>query len=187
MAFSTCNFLLNFRFQIFGKFSLNFSIILISSMYYYRMNITKRSEAHMKRRAFLQNKLWRDKAVEKMHEMQSIIHWKYLDDAEYDYQLRQKLLEEAREVCFASSHKELMQELADVLEIIEAISVANEISFEKLRSIQLKKREDRGGFEGRKFVTIAEHLEGSFGEKYCLADPEKYPEITEAITPSSSN
>ena len=48
----------------------------------------------MKRRAFLQNKLWRDKAVELMKAMKSIIHWQRLTDAEYDYQLKQKLLEE---------------------------------------------------------------------------------------------
>ncbi len=134
----------------------------------------------MKRRAFLQNKLWRDKAVDLMKELKSIIHWQRLTDMEYDYQLRQKLLEESREVCAATSKQELIQELADVLEVIEAISNANEISIEEVRSIQLKKRDEKGGFEGRKFVTIAEHLEGSFGEKYCLADPVKYPEITEA-------
>ena len=134
----------------------------------------------MKRRAFLQNKLWRDKAVDLMKELKSIIHWQRLTDTEYDYQLREKLLEESREVCAATSKQELIQELADVLEIIEAISNANEVSLEEVRAIQLEKKAERGGFEGRKFVTIAEHLEGSFGEKYCLADPVKYPEITEA-------
>ena len=39
-----------------------------------------------------------------------------------------------------------------------------------------KKQQDKGGFQGRKYVTIAEHLPGSPGEKYCLADPDKYPE-----------
>lgn len=46
----------------------------------------------MKRRAFLQNKLWRDKAVEIMEAMGSIIHVRRLSDAEYDDQLKQKLL-----------------------------------------------------------------------------------------------
>lgn len=131
----------------------------------------------MKRRAFLQNKLWRDKAVDLMQQMQSIIHWQRLNDAEYNDQLRQKLLEEAKEVVMATSKQQLIQELADVLEIITAISDVNEIPFEEVQAMQLKKRQERGGFEGRKFVTIAEHLEGSFGEKYCLADPQKYPEI----------
>ena len=133
----------------------------------------------MKRRAFLQNKLWRDKAVDLMEAQHSIIHQQCLTNAEYDYQLRQKLLEEAKEVCTSKSKQEMMQELADLLEVIEAISVINEICPEEIKAFQVKKKAEKGGFEGRKFVTIAEHLEGSFGEKYCLADPEKYPEILE--------
>lgn len=38
----------------------------------------------MKRRAFRQNKLWRDQAVQMMEETGSIVHWTRLDDAEYD-------------------------------------------------------------------------------------------------------
>ena len=128
-------------------------------------------------RAFLQNKLWRDKAVDLMTEMKSIIHWHRLEDAEYDEQLRLKLLEEAEEVGRANSQQELMEELADVFEIIDAICEVNGIVTEKIQEIQGKKRAERGGFKERKFVTVAEHLEGSFGEKYCLADPGKYPEV----------
>jgi hypothetical protein len=43
--------------------------------------------------------------------------------------------------------------------------------------MQQKKFLKRGGFAERKYVTTAEHPEGSFGEKYCRANPEKYPEI----------
>jgi hypothetical protein len=44
---------------------------------------------------------------------------------------------------------------------------------------QNKKASRERGIQGRKFVTVAEHPSGSFGEKYCLNDPEKYPEIIE--------
>lgn len=128
-------------------------------------------------RAFSQNKLWRDKAVDLMKEMKSIIHWHRLEDAEYDEQLRLKLLEEAEEVARASSKQELMEELADVFEIIDSICEVNGVDPEEIRGIQCKKRLERGGFKERKFVTVAEHLKGSFGEKYCLADLDKYPEI----------
>ena len=52
-----------------------------------------------------------------------------------------------------------------------------QIKKEEIIAAQTKKRQDRGGFSGRKFVDIAEHPVGSFGETYCLNDPEKYPEI----------
>lgn len=132
----------------------------------------------MKRRSFLQNKLWRDKAVDLLEEMGSIIHWRSLDDADYDEQLRVKLVEEALEVQKATSLHELKQELADVLEVLDAICEIHGISWEEAREVQSQKRRSRGGFKDRKFVTVASHLADSFGERYCLADPGKYPEIT---------
>ncbi len=131
----------------------------------------------MKMRTFLQNKMWRDLAVEQLEAQGSVVHWKRLDDAKYDEQLRLKLVEEAKEVIAAKSRQELSVELADLLEMIEAVCAAHGISMEEIENLRVKKRAERGGFEGRKYVTIAEHPEGSFGERYCLNDPDKYPEI----------
>lgn len=83
----------------------------------------------------------------------SVSHWRRLDDAEYDKQLRIKLLEEADEVRVAKNREELMSEIGK------------------------KKRNERGGFVERKFVDKIEHPEGSFLANYCLAEPNKYPEI----------
>ncbi len=130
-------------------------------------------------RVFLQNKLWRDKAVELIEKTGSKIYWQRLNDAEYDKQLRLKLLEESQEAASATSSKDLISELADVLEVIQALCRANNLSWDDVVAAQNKKHVERGGFEGRKFVTTAAHLAGSFGENYCLNDPEKYPEVTE--------
>lgn len=131
-------------------------------------------------RIFKQNKLWRDKAVDMMEQNHgSKIHWRCLDDVEFNQQLRVKLLEESHEVAVAMDRKELVGELADIYEVIDSLAQLNHISHDEIRAMQIKKREERGGFLGRRFVDIAEHPVGSFGEKYCLADPEKYPEITE--------
>jgi hypothetical protein len=51
------------------------------------------------------------------------------------------------------------------------------ISLEDVRMAQQEKRSKRGGFYERSFVTIAEHSAGGFGERYCRAQPDKYPEI----------
>lgn len=77
----------------------------------------------------------------------------------------------------STSKDELIAELADVFEVIDSLCKLNKISKEEIVAIQKAKSEKRGGFEGRKYVTVAEHPEGSFGEKYCLAAPLKYPEI----------
>ncbi len=131
----------------------------------------------MKMRKFLQNKLWRDKAPQMMEARGSIMHIKKLTDAEFDQELRAKLLEEAAEVQAAHSKEELIGELADVHEVIDTLCAFHGISTEEIQTIQTKKRDDRGGFIERKYVTIAEHPEGSSGVEYCLAQPDKYPEI----------
>jgi predicted house-cleaning noncanonical NTP pyrophosphatase (MazG superfamily) len=131
----------------------------------------------MKLRKFKQDKLWRDKAVDRMEQMGSKIHWARLDAEQFAEQLKIKLLEEAEEVCKAKTKESLLEELADVLEVIASFCELNEITVQDISHLQNKKRQERGGFQGRKFVRVAEHPPGSFGEKYCLNDPEKYPEI----------
>ena len=126
---------------------------------------------------FLQNKLWRDKAPELMRKRGSIIHDKTLNDVECDQQLRIKLTEETTEVVAAQSSQELIEELADVLEVIDALCALHTISLEDIRAMQMQKQTERGGFYERAFVTIAEHPVGSYGEQYCRAQPNKYPEV----------
>lgn len=126
---------------------------------------------------FLQNKLWRDKAPDLMRAQGSIIHVESLDDEEYEEQLKIKLAEEMQEVIVASTTKELIEELADVYEVIDALCALHNISIDEIHAVQAKKRDARGGFYERQFVTIAEHCAGSYGEQYCRAQPDKYPEI----------
>ena len=115
--------------------------------------------------------------IAKAESLGSILHCRELSDHEYDFQLRSKLLEEASEVRTAASKSELVAEIADVLEVIESLCLLHDIDKDSVFSMQSQKRNERGGFCDRKFVETAEHPVGSFLEKYCLDDPEKYPEI----------
>lgn len=128
-------------------------------------------------RKFNNNKLWRDKLPEMMQSQGSIIHLKELNDEEFDKELRLKLLEEADEVKLAKTKEDLIAEIADVQEVIDTLCLHHKINPETIKEVQKKKNEERGGFIGRKYVTIAEFPENSYGEKYCLANPAKYPEI----------
>ncbi len=92
-------------------------------------------------------------------------------------QTYKRFMEEAQEVHAAQTKEALLEELADVLEVISSFCDVHDFTLQDIIAIQEKKRQDRGGFKKRKFVTIAEHQADSFGEKYCLADPKKYPEI----------
>lgn len=128
-------------------------------------------------RKFIQNKLWRDKAPELMENMGSKIHVKELSDDEYCKCLQDKLLEEITEVKEALDKGALLEEMADVLEVLDALCKLHGIDKDELGQVKQKKFLDRGGFYDRKFVTVAEHKPDSFGERYCLKQPEKYPEI----------
>jgi predicted house-cleaning noncanonical NTP pyrophosphatase (MazG superfamily) len=133
----------------------------------------------MKLRKFKQNKLWRDKAVDRLEQTGSKIHWGRLDADKFEKQLKIKLMEEAEEVCRAKTKESVLEELADILEVVTSFCELHEVTLQDITDLQQKKHQERGGFQGRKFVTVAEHPIGSFGEKYCLNDPEKYPEIIE--------
>lgn len=90
------------------------------------------------------NKLVRDKIPDIIRNCGHQCEIFVLNDNEYIEALRQKLVEEAGEV--AISHKdELAEELADVMEVIDALMTAAGIEPEKVREIQRKKRSARGG------------------------------------------
>src|SRR5947208_2378436 len=123
---------------------------------YYFMSITSLSIAQATvMRKFQNNKLWRDKAVSFMESTGCKIHWRTLDDTEYEREIRHKLLEEAYEVVEAKNRDELINELADLQETICALSELYNISAEDITAAQTKKRDDRGGFQQRQFVEIA--------------------------------
>lgn len=61
--------------------------------------------------------------------------------------LKTKLIEEAFEVNDATSTTEIMEELADVLEVIEALKTNLEISDAEIKEIQDIKRQEKGGFD----------------------------------------
>ena len=128
-------------------------------------------------RTFRYNKLCRDKVIEIMEKRGSKVHWKQLNHDEYVEQLKIKLLEETQEVISAQTRESVMVELADVLEVISSFCDLHSCTLQDIVAIQNKKRQEFGGFKDGKFITTVEHEIDSFGEKYCLADSNKYPEI----------
>lgn len=128
-------------------------------------------------RSFLQNKLWRNKAIMLLEENNSKIDIKHLTNQEFDEQLRIKLKEECEEVVAAYLQEHLIEEIADVYEVIDTLCSLHTINKDLILKKQLEKRQARGTFMPTSFVTVSHHLTGSYGEQYCLKDPLKYPEI----------
>lgn len=98
------------------------------------------------------NKLVRDNIpnIIKNNGEESII--RILDDAEYRKELYKKLLEECNEVINSKNKEELLEELADVLEVIRSIAKLENNELDDVIEISDQKKLKRGGFEKRIFL-----------------------------------
>lgn len=102
------------------------------------------------------NKLVRDKMVEIYeHDIQNKISAssysvRYMEREETLERLKDKLLEESQEVFDAYGKEDkthLKEEIADVIEVIDAILYHNDISLAEVLAIRDAKKEKKGGFE----------------------------------------
>ncbi len=89
------------------------------------------------------NKLVRDNIPEILDAKGVSYEKRVADEEEYKVELLRKLNEEISE--FSTDGD--VEELADVLEVIEALKKLPE--YENVEEIRLKKREERGGFDKR--------------------------------------
>lgn len=94
------------------------------------------------------NKLIRDKIPELMEKRGQAFELSTMSDVEYRQALLEKLVEEASEAVQAPS-EELVKELADLYEVIDALLTSFAIDRNLLLEEQVKRRAERGGFEQR--------------------------------------
>lgn len=114
------------------------------------------------------NKLVRDKMIDiYKHDVANKISAsgyvvKYLSREETLEKLKDKLLEEAQEVfdAYGASDKtQLKEELADVIEVIDAILYHNELSLPEILAIRDTKKEKKGGFENGLFLESIDYFD----------------------------
>lgn len=91
------------------------------------------------------NKLVRDRIPEIIHQSGNQCEIAVLSDPEYKQALRVKLIEEAKEVAEAEE-EDLVTELADLYEVIDALMASYGIKGDRVLNAQAKRRETRGGF-----------------------------------------
>lgn len=123
-----------------------------------RQNLKKplRSDDSPKNMASMHfNKLVRDRFPELLKAKGMIVETQTLDPASFLRALHKKLVEEASELDRAFTTDALKSELADVLEVIDTLRKTYGFSEEDLKRTQIKKRLERGGFEGKTFLTSA--------------------------------
>ena len=72
-----------------------------------------------------------------------------MTEEEYRQALREKLVEEATEAAQAATLQELITELADVQEVLDALRATYALAPETLVFEQAQRRAERGGFQQR--------------------------------------
>lgn len=92
------------------------------------------------------NKLVRDRIPEIIQAAGGRCETMILAGSDYHQALRQKLIEEAQEAAMADPQS-LISELADLLEVVDAVMTAYQISRDDVLVEQQHRRQERGGFE----------------------------------------
>ena len=94
------------------------------------------------------NKLVRDNIPNIIEQDNRAYATRILSDAEYEEALRVKVQEEAREVA-AASPDELTKELADLLEVTQALMALHDITMDDVIAKQAERKDSRGAFDSR--------------------------------------
>lgn len=92
------------------------------------------------------NKLIRDKMLDKIRKDGHNPIFKILTKSELKTELREKLLKEANEVHDSKTKSNLLEELADVYEVISQLAFQNNFSLFDISEKAKTKRNERGGF-----------------------------------------
>ena len=102
------------------------------------------------------NKLVRDNIPTIIQNNDKKCKIRYLNDSDYLIELKKKLVEEAKEVQSASNKKEIIEELADVYEIISYLKQIYHISEDELSIIKENKADKNGRFENKIYLEYVE-------------------------------
>jgi len=96
-------------------------------------------------------KLIRDKLPEIILATGDKYEVRIMGKREYERELKKKLVEESKELNEVSKEK-ILNEIADVLELLKSISEFYKIDFRLIEEKQVQKRKERGGFKKRLFL-----------------------------------
>ena len=91
--------------------------------------------------------------------------------------LKNKLLEEVKEVINSKDEQELCEELADLFEVIKCIAKFYKIAFSEIIKTAEKKVIEKGSFENRIYISSIQIEEDNPNLKYYNNRPNDYPEV----------
>lgn len=154
------NFLEQFAQAVKSNGSSNWKVLYEGSMlthtpYQLRkfgVNVVSLLERVQVPRRIYSRKLVRDLIPDKISQGGEFADVKKLNDEDYSYALRQKLIEEALEIAYADEPDDVIEELADAVAVLKALASSVGSSWELVMEEELSKRNKRGGFEDRLYL-----------------------------------
>ncbi len=105
------------------------------------------------------NKLVRDKIIDKIINNNENPNFRYLNNEEYKIELIKKLGQEYKELKDAidkENKEDILNESADVIEVIKSIVLLNNNSFDDIIHAMNQKKEKNGGFDKKIYLESVE-------------------------------
>ncbi len=130
---------------------------------------------------FYLQKLVRDKVVEKCLDDEEVLHTEYreLNKQEFRRELLRKVHEEVDEIPLGDNQRdESLKELADLQEVVDTLRRAFDFSIEQVQGEMARKKQDKGGFDKRHYITYHDLADSSKWVEILRAQPDKYHEET---------
>lgn len=108
---------------------------------------------------YFHKKLIRDKIPKFIEASGDKYEMRVMEKKEFEKELKRKLVEEATEL-IKTKREDLLNEMADVLELLKSIASFYKIDFSEVLEKQIKKRKERGGFKKRLFLIWSSRKSG---------------------------
>lgn len=100
---------------------------------------------------------------------------KILNDSEYENEIKKKLLEEVNEIVNADNMEEIIEEFADLTEVINTYYDFKKISNEEVEKKRIQKNKELGGFKRRVYHEYIKVNSQHVNFKHYIKNHKKYP------------
>jgi len=98
------------------------------------------------------NKLVRDNIPEIIKEDGKQCEVSVLEHGEYIKEIKRKIVEEAKELNEAKNKDEMIDELADLFELLDYLVIEDKIYLLKIKKRRIQKNMEKGGFDHRLYL-----------------------------------
>jgi predicted house-cleaning noncanonical NTP pyrophosphatase (MazG superfamily) len=123
------------------------------------------------------DKLVRDNTLQRFKDADVTAQHKIISNKDLIDALNCKLIEEAYEVQDAKNRQEIVEELADLFEVIDGLCKGHGILLEDIIAEKKTKIAERGRFDQGIYIDTIQMQKDNPKAAYFRAAPEKYPEV----------